>query len=179
MTMGFWEFAFGLGASRESKMALFITSRMPKHFAGMMRHSDVYYNTHERSGKRSEVEAITAAAFVSYFFLCLSSSVQNDDDWQAAFLAFVTNVSSNLRCLVEECVNAVSPKDKEVQPEDQDRRLCGKWLWDRLSSYMPLRSDLPNVLKSLDDMRMFYEAFNGECIRINTEVVEFKDKFFR
>lgn len=161
---------FGIGGSREEKMAWFILRKIQKHIANMIKRSDAFYSAIRRHpDKRAMIEDATGAAFIAYFITYLCFLFPEN----AADLTFdiLFHMNSNLRQLIEDCAKYEFDETEYQQYDANDivKIKCASWLSCRIGLLMDFHAS--------DYSSWREQSFMHECVFVASDVIAFKDKF--
>ena len=178
--MGVFGFLMGLGKSREAKMAIWILEHTQKHIATMVRRSSEYWDAcRQFPMRKAELDNMAGAAFIAYFFLCLSQEI--GEKWQEVYMDFAFNTSSNMRQLIEECIKSNSQTSDDINSNDiveSSRFGCAKWLYDEMRiRVIQSIASIESMMERHRGEHEFTNVFMDECLVVRAEIVPFKEKF--
>ena len=172
--MGLLGLILGFGKSREAKMAIWMLEHTQKHIGGMIGKSSEFWEACRLFPERkAEIENMTGAAFITYFFACLSPEV-TDAQLQETITAFSFHTSIDMRNLIDGCVRRIGQSFNDAKVAEISRPVCAKWLYERMQNCGIIPRD-----NSVLEEREFTNGFMNECLAIRAEAISFKAKFLQ
>ena len=165
--MGVLGFLFGLGKSREEKMAIFVLEKAQQHVAAMIKRSEAYWDLcNEHSWKKREMDNITASAFIRLFFTTLEHEFGQKGEH--AIDDCTRHMSPEL-CELIDSFSVLCPKTNGKAIPDHMRSNCARCL--------PLKLPIPMQSNMCERQAQISDAFMDESMKIQSEVIQFKDRF--
>ena len=164
--MGVLGFLFGLGKSREEKMAIFVLEKAQFHMGQMEWKCELFHNVlKNHPEQRGIILNIVSSAIICYLSWCVQARTRSK-----SALDFLMYVSQNLRDGVESCFNDARTikQHDDFDPLDLFEEGCMRWLIKTMTPYCYGDSVVENAIGN---------AYLAEGNKIRNDAMEFCQKF--